>query len=81
VNLFKSILAVGHDEDFRPPFPAVPTRAAPGSLEKIEVLRMRIERGQELFHDADERTLARVESSNNMGHIIIQMGKQKSRKS
>lgn len=30
-----------------------PTRARPGSLEKIEILRERLEKGEELWHPQD----------------------------
>jgi plasmid stabilization system protein ParE len=37
-----------------PPLPP-PTAARPGSEEKIDILTRRLERGEALFHPADER--------------------------
>ncbi|MFN5062427.1 MAG: hypothetical protein ACK5GN_06235 [Pseudomonadota bacterium] len=54
-NVFEAILKYGHDEDFNPkPSPTfVATDAPAGSLEKIEILRQRVELGQPLWHDGD----------------------------
>jgi hypothetical protein len=38
-----------------PVLPAMPTQARPGSADKIEVLRARVERGESLHHPEDER--------------------------
>lgn len=43
-----------------PPLAAEPTAAPPGSLEKIEVMRERAERGEAVFHPGDARVVARV---------------------
>jgi len=61
VNFFESCAAVirrGNvytDPEFSPIGPGTPTRAYPGSPEKIEVLRDRLAAGVELWHDADAR--------------------------
>ena len=54
-NVFEAILKYGHDEDYLPePTPTfMPTDAAAGSPEKIEILRSRIELGLPLWHDND----------------------------
>ena len=54
VNVFEAIIKQGHDEDFRPE-KTEPCRVSPGSLSKIEVLRRRVEQGQELWHDDDNK--------------------------
>jgi len=55
-NVFEAIKQWGHDEDYDP-VPAQPrylsTDAPPGSREKIEILRRRIEWGQPLWHNDD----------------------------
>lgn len=38
--------------------PCQPTQAPPGSVEKMEVLRGRVERGEELYHEDDRKELA-----------------------
>jgi len=54
-NVFEAIDTDGHDENFVPAvggdFSA--TDAAPGSNEKIELLRQRIAGGRPLWHDGD----------------------------
>jgi hypothetical protein len=54
-NVFEAISHDGHDENFLPsPSEAfTPTDAAPGSNEKIELLRMRIAMGLPLWHQED----------------------------
>lgn len=62
-NVMSDIIKYGHDEDFTPSFvdkPGtpekelwLPTDAPAGSLEKIEVLRKRVELGQHLWHPDD----------------------------
>ncbi len=47
-----------HDEDFIPRPAAERTASRPGSAEKIEVMRLRVELGQCLYHrDDDERVI------------------------
>jgi hypothetical protein len=54
-NVFEAITRFGHDEDFAPAidenFEATDHPA--GSVEKIDVLRRRVELGLPLWHDAD----------------------------
>ena len=54
-NVFEAILEYGHDEDFVPhesiDFSA--TDAPAGSDEKIESLRLRVLKGQPLWHEED----------------------------
>lgn len=54
-SVFDAIRMYGHDEDFDPPIEAkfLPTDAPPGSAEKIEALRRRVELGQPLWHVRD----------------------------
>ena len=52
-NIFLSILKFGHDEDFEPRQPFMPTNHLPGSGEKVEVMRRRVERGEALWHKDD----------------------------
>ena len=51
-NVFEAIVTYGHDEDYKPK-PSKPTDAAPGTDEKIAVLRKRVEDGEELFNKKD----------------------------
>ena len=54
-NVFEAIQKFGHDEDFVPrngnQFQA--TDAPAGSVDKIEMLRRRVEEGVPLWHDED----------------------------
>ena len=53
-NVHQAIKFFGHDEDFKPSvvgFEA--TVAPPGSLEKLEVMRSRVEQGVPIFHQDD----------------------------
>ena len=54
-NVFEAILTYGHDEDYVPTtsLDFEPTSAAAGSVEKIEILRRRIEMGVPLWHKQD----------------------------
>lgn len=54
-NVMDAILKVGHDEDYEPigGDDFLPTGHPPGSLEKIEVLRQRVEHGKPLWHEKD----------------------------
>ncbi len=64
-NLFEQIEKHGDDKDFEPcESPSFQgTAAAPGSLEKIEILRLRVERGQPLWHPADRNDFAGLTTS------------------
>lgn len=65
-TVFEAILKYGHDEDFSPSSDQdfVPTDAAPGSVEKMEVLACRLQLGLPLWHPED-----RVDFSNLIGAI------------
>ena len=54
-NVFEAILEYGHDEDFVPheSFDFSATDAPAGSDEKIESLRLRVLKGQPLWHEED----------------------------
>jgi hypothetical protein len=52
-NVFEFLAFFHHDEDWDPKEPEIATGAVPGSPEKIEVLRMRAERGEHLWHKRD----------------------------
>lgn len=54
-TVFEALLKYGHDEDFSPkPSEAYqPTSFSPGSNDKIEVLRRRVELGLPLWHPQD----------------------------
>lgn len=54
-NIFRAIIEVGHDEDFIPrgDYRFIATGAAPGSQEKIEILKRRVELGYPLWHKHD----------------------------
>lgn len=41
------------EQEEDPPYLPIPTDALPGSPEKIEVLRRRVENGQKLWHPRD----------------------------
>lgn len=53
-NVFEAIALVGHDEDFISR-EGKPINLPPGHADKIEALRRRVERGENLFHP-DDRT-------------------------
>ena len=52
-NVFEAISRFGHDEDFVPPFPGTQTNAYPGTKEKIEIMRARVQRGEPIFNKGD----------------------------
>jgi DNA-binding HxlR family transcriptional regulator len=56
-NIFVELIERGHDEDFIDREPAESTSAAPGSPEKVEVMRRRVERGEALCHPCDNRQI------------------------
>ena len=53
VNVFDYIKAFGLDDGFQPRKLPTPTAAAPGSIEKMDILRQRLENGEEMFHPLD----------------------------
>ncbi len=64
-SIFETIERVGHDDGFEPiespSFQA--TDAPPGSLEKIELLRLRVELGQPLWHEHDRTDFSGLTTS------------------
>lgn len=68
---FGHLLSRGHDYDFEPIAKPEPTDAAPGSLEKLEVLARRLMRGEELYHEDDATVLATIEQSNEMRSLVV----------
>lgn len=53
-NVFEAILKYGHDEDFAPrESDFEPTDAPAGSMDKIDVMRQRIESGLPMWHEED----------------------------
>lgn len=54
-NIFQAILQSGHDEDFAHKPATEATGAIPGSREKVEVMRRRVEMGQNPCHPQDVR--------------------------
>jgi hypothetical protein len=57
-TIYTDLESLGHDEDFAPKPCSEPTSAMPGSREKIAVLRLRVERGECLWHPLDDSTPA-----------------------
>ena len=53
VNVFDYIKAFGVDDGFHPRKLPAPTETAPGSIEKMDILRQRLENGEEMFHPLD----------------------------
>ena len=68
---FGHLLSRGHDYDFEPIRQPEPTDAAPGSLEKLEVLSWRLMRGEELYHEDDATVMATIEQSNEMRNLVV----------
>ena len=54
-TIFTDLATVGHDEDFYPVPATHPTSALAGTVEKIEVMRIRVSLGQDIFHPSDNR--------------------------
>ncbi|MCL5459717.1 hypothetical protein M3M33_13865, partial [Loigolactobacillus coryniformis] len=74
---FQALMTAGHDEDFEPTTYGPRTLAGPGSLEKVEVMRRRVELGQHLFHPGDEQVLASHESACVMSRTVQQISKMR----
>jgi hypothetical protein len=71
MNLFETIEFFQHDIDFEAHSETTPTAAAPGSLEKIQVMCERLANGQELHHQNDMRTAASMELQHDMATAMI----------
>lgn len=54
-TVHSDLLLRGHDEDFWPAPADWPTAELAGSPEKVEVMRLRVEVGQSLWHAHDNR--------------------------
>jgi len=52
-NVFRAIIRVGHDEDFEHVTPRLSTHHLPGTPEKVEVMKKRIEMGESPCHPND----------------------------
>lgn len=65
-TLFHAIVVPNHDLDFEPQLTPEPTSAAPGSADKLKVFQARLERGEELNHECDEKIAATLESQASM---------------
>ena len=57
-NIQGYLVRCGHDRDYVPDGLPEPTSTRPGSQQRLAVLRERIDRGQELFHEFDKRLVA-----------------------
>ena len=68
---FGHLLSRGHDFDFEPIAKPEPTDAAPGSLEKLEVLAKRLMRGEELYCEDDATVMATIEQSYEMRYLVV----------
>lgn len=60
-TVFTDLLIRGHDEDFEPLPAEQSTDAICGSAEKVEVIRLRVERGECLWHRGDNREIVATE--------------------
>ena len=52
-NVYEHLKLHGDDQEFEPTRKPKPTRVAPGSDDKVMLLRRRVELGEELWHDQD----------------------------
>lgn len=79
MNVFETIKTYGHDDDFEPTESSEPTKAMPGTEEKIEVLRQRVENGQEVFSERDvddyDDSIGTVRPSGNRSGLVNGGGK------
>lgn len=70
MNVFEAIIKVGHDEDYSPTcLDFEPTHEPPGTANKIDVLRQRVENGQPLWHDDDKSDYVGVTGLSRMARI------------
>lgn len=74
-NIFETILTLGHDEDYSAPDPELPTPAAPGSIEKINVFCERLQRGEALWHPWDAKMAVRHEEQIEKRFIVKSVAK------
>lgn len=69
-NVFEAIDIYDHDLDFLPQKVPTPTVASPGSMEKILVFCQRVELGEEMHHELDQKILATREIEDQMRSMI-----------
>ena len=78
------LLLRGHDEDFVPVEARWPTDALAGSVEKIEVMRLRVELGESLWHQCDNMDqivaprIAREPALRELFVVPVTIGRRKS---
>lgn len=60
-SLFTELMLKGYDDDYEPRYEPEPTEHPPGSVGKIEVMRDRLMRGEDLTHEDDCQTSASIE--------------------
>jgi hypothetical protein len=75
LNLFETIEFLCHDLDYAPHAECQPTAAAPGSLEKIQVMCERLANGESLHHPNDNQTCATMEAQHEMAATMILLAK------
>lgn len=80
-NIFQEILKKGYDDDFIPQECYFPTDALPGSFEKIEVFRQRLEQGLELFCSRDVVGISTIEQTKHMQEIVTKLGQERRKQS
>ena len=70
----KTIFLLANEEarDFDPPMPRCRTDYPAGSIQKIDVFRERLERGESLFHPDDQKAIATVEQQTQAKLIVQQ---------
>lgn len=74
-NMFEWIRVHGSEQDFEPATDEsnpefAPTNSLPGSSDRIEVYRKRVENGQPIFHSQDRKGYEDVEISPEHAHQI-----------
>lgn len=70
-TMFDAIRVLGHEMDFEPFSIPAPTKAKPGSDEKILVLRARLAAGEDLYHPDDEWMAAPLEKQGKLSAVLM----------
>jgi len=78
-NLFTELMIKGYDDDYEPRFFCEPTLHPPGSIGKINEMRDRLMRGEDLHHELDNRTAASIELQMEMCAMMAQGYKHRKR--
>ena len=78
-NLFTELMLKGYDDDYEPRFFCQPTLHAPGSIDKINEMRDRLMRGEDLHHELDNRTAATIEVERALKAMMAQGYKHRKR--